>query len=149
MLQLCTSFPATLARPVMAVEVRRLPLSQNKSECMAFSRPIHTAYFWTTHPTPAGSLLNPSFLSLLQCQGFHPGQWERCQPHASTQSHKHIVAEEKKAIHPLTQIKTAYSKTLIYNALHPVMHQIRKRQAPFIIQLSMNVYLFRHLVLFK
>lgn len=55
--------------------------------------------------------------------------------------------QRKKAIHPLTQIKTAYSKTLIYNSLHPVMHQIRKRQAPFIIKLSMNVYLFRHLVL--
>lgn len=62
--------------------------------------------FWTTHPSPAGGLLDPSFLSLPRCQGFHPGQWERCQPHggtlARTQWQKHIEAEGKE-IQPLAQ----------------------------------------------
>ena len=91
------------AQPVPVVEVVsgcHLPLLHRKRQYSTFSPgQIHTAYFWTTHPTPAGSLLNPSFLSLPRCQGFHPGQWERCQPHASTlastRCHKHIVAEGK------------------------------------------------------
>lgn len=74
----------------------------------SFSQKTFTApCLWTTHPTPSGSLLSPSplLLLLLPCQGFHPGQWDDCQPHASTlantQHRKHIVAEEK-VIHTLT-----------------------------------------------
>lgn len=46
-----------------------------------------------------GSLLDPRFCSLLECQGFHPGQWEQGQAHGNTQCHGFIVWK-KRGIHP-------------------------------------------------
>lgn len=61
-------------------------------------------------------MLSPSFLSLSWCQGFHLGQWERCQPHASTQCHKHIVVEGKQFTHTNCHFK-AHSLTFMYNPI--------------------------------
>lgn len=61
-------------------------------------------------------MLSPSFLSLCWCQGFHLGQWERCQPHASTQCHKHIVVEGKQFTHTNCYFK-AHSLTFMYNPI--------------------------------
>lgn len=120
MLLLCTCRSVLPYPGLLVVNERRLPPLQTKTVYEIFSGLIHAAYFWTTHPTPAGSLLNPSFLSLPRCQGFHPGQWDRCQPHASTQCHKHTAAEGN-AIH---SHKLRLQSTLpnLYQ-LHPVMHR--------------------------
>lgn len=62
-------------------------------------------------PNSLNSQPNPRFLSLPLCQGFHPGQWERRQPHANTQCLKHIVAEWS-TIHPLARIKMSMHNPL-------------------------------------
>lgn len=45
---------------------------------------LSSSCIFLDHPPNSSRELAQSKFSLAQCQGFHPGQWERCQPHAST-----------------------------------------------------------------
>lgn len=85
------------------------------------SLPVRSAHFWTTHSNSSNSQPNPMLLSLPLCQGFHPGQWEKRQPHATTRCHKHIVAEGN-TIHQLARMKTSMHSplSLMCNLFHSV-----------------------------